>query len=223
MRLKRKDLIEEFELVVQQEIVNHNNVISANNQAIQELKENIEQQSCKSDKSIGEIHSKFGQLNVQIKELKDALKSLSTECAFQNNDVNKGLDQQEQMIKALARHFDKLDDDFHSLNDSFIQLATEHSCVKKKVLEISQFVVAETNSLIQRFKNDLSLLRDEILNLPSESLAIKNCLEKKIQEKDADILGLKEEIEILKRSQYLMSKKIENLYTLNDRLNKKVS
>ena len=45
--LKKKDLVKEFELVVKQEIIEHNNSITANNIAMNKLRDKIEEVNTK--------------------------------------------------------------------------------------------------------------------------------------------------------------------------------
>ena len=77
-----------------------------------------------------------------------------------------------------------------------------------------------SDNILRKFSNDLIKTKNEILNSPSEASLVKKILEEKIDSHKVDVAGIMRELMIYKKENVVTEKKIENIYTLIDRLKK---
>ncbi len=139
------------------------------------------------------------------------------------------------------RHRNILDDQFES-KDADLKLKQElhHqelNKLKNDVYEINLFnakskelILKNAENLQQhherveiKLKDGLSKLKQEILSSPTDLPEIKKELEQKLEIAYVDFQAVMKELEAIKISSFFQEKKIENIYTLIDRLEKKVT
>ena len=71
-----------------------------------------------------------------------------------------------------------------------------------------------------RLSKDIKKLKDEMDSAPSDSIQVGKDLEEKIASHAVDVSGIMKELNIFKKENYITQKKLENIYTLIERLQK---
>src|SRR5436189_41575 len=74
--LKRNDLAKQFELVVQQEIINHNKAVEATNSSLEELRDQLRRHSQRSDDIAASSLSSVKRVEIEIDNLKTSLEEV---------------------------------------------------------------------------------------------------------------------------------------------------
>lgn len=216
--LDRNKLAKQFELVVQQEIKNHQDAVYSTNQAFNDIRNKVEEMSNQSLENYALIVSQHKNLEIEIQLLKEKVDSfmrkfernindqsiLNERNAIQYEDVVETL---EKRIKLEVNFFDRLKDvERHSYEVS------ESSEALQKTVETN------LNSWHSRCMRDMAKLKEEVYSRPSGALEVKKDLEEQIASYRVDVDGIMREINIFKKSTYVVEKKLENIYTQIERM-----
>jgi chromosome segregation ATPase len=211
--LRRKDLIDEFELIVQQEIKNYNDSTLAMHKAINDLDSRLNSICTEYNRRLAEIHSDF------ISDRSQKQKDYSgTEKAYNSlqskvNDIKKEL---HEKIKQISEdHYDFCD-----------QFATKE-VVKEFIEKVYEPQIDSINKMLSDIRSDLNAVKPPLTEYTNKLVAtISSQIEEQIEENEKskneiqsqiDILRvdkkcLKEEVNHLKETIFIQSKQIEDLY-----------
>lgn len=218
--LKKSDLSKEFELVVKQEIKNYNDSLNFILQSINSLKKSIEILSDDYLDRYASMQSYQTSLSIKLDKLKEELKTFTeTSQRFSNDQIsfnstvsNDILNLKNEMM--VKSHNDK--------NTHFkIQNIWKDIEDLKHQIEVTTRVVNENlDDLLRKFRKEIEQSKKDILEAPSETSIVKEQLEEKISCHKIDVAGIMRELNIYKKENFITQKKIENIYTLIDRLSK---
>ena len=220
--LKRNDISKQFELVVQQEIINHNDQMLATNLSLNELRKSLDVQKREFDHYKALCNSE----NLKRKSNFDRLSSLV------ENNKSDAMSKMNDILQAFDAANKRLDD-FHDLIHNFDK-TLEHE--KEKIIEIIEFHDAcfdviskelkELKSSIAKISSDsfenFNKYKVEMAAKPSEAEKVKKELLEIINTQKIDFSGLMEEIQAYKKDAFIKEKKLENIYTLIERLDKRI-
>jgi len=221
--IRRNDLVKQFELVVKQEIINHNKAVSASNQLINSLKNELNSLSnsfkekyrddwnreLSFDKKIELIEKDIVLLRKEIADLSLISAKTSQDFDETKQSIKKELNDHISEEKSFEERLQYLDDRIHDL--------------KKKISNLENFIRQESAELIRRFTKSLSNTKEEILSRPDGIALVKQELTKKLEEGKVEKDGLIRELDVLKKQNFIQDKQIENLYTLIERLTNKIA
>lgn len=218
--LKKSDLSKQFELVVQQEIKNYQDSLNFVLQSIRELKESIEDGRSESLKNHGFTCSLYNFLKTDIANLKvdwgDISKKLDSFLSDQD-DVN---DKNSVEIRDIKNTVLSQINIFKNFYQKFDDFDREINNLKKSVDGHKRVFNDNLDDQARKFREDMNRLKQEIVESPSEISQVKEYLENKISCHRVDVDGLLKELRILKHENMVTEKKIENIYTLIERLKK---
>lgn len=220
--LKRKDLAKEFELVVQQEIKNHNDSILATNISINELNSSIQSILSKLAEITARSDSRFSQFERDFSALR--------------HSCLKSLDKQEMAIEVInnktATFTSYFERSLEALESEVVEKTTFVEEIDKIQQELNSFqtqlndqkdiVFAGFHRLKVESEKTFEAFKEDLLNRPNELWDVKKELEQKIESFAVDGRGVLKELETYKKEVFIIEKKIENIYTLISRLTKKV-
>lgn len=221
--LKKNDLVKQFELVVKQEIIEHNKFIEANNQAMQSIRIHI---AVLEEK----ITETLNFLKAEIADNKDSmleLFNLIEECG------SKTLNASAEMKIKLAKSEDDLKRDITELAKEFTskssfskyrEICTDKFDLLSKTIEDTSTIFSMQHKIISnKFSEEFKKYNEKVTEVPITLKKFQKELIKKIEEQKIEKDGVSKEIEVLKKTVFVNEKKIENLYTLIERLNKKLA
>lgn len=216
--LIRKQLVSQFENVVKEEIRQHNLAIERNDKSLKELQE-----------AFREFHKDYGKLQS------------TNEVLYQKNlqnfneaidKVNESFDGQRTFIRNNDERINKIIIEFEKNIDNFIShdlfftfktgLYGNFDYVYKKIKEQKQELkksIYESYSKNKSLIQDYRIKSDERFHVMDERFRV---LEKSLEEYKIDSKGVLKELQVYKKTAFIMEKKIENLYTLVERLNKRM-
>ena len=221
--INRNDLAKQFELVVQQEIKNHNDSILATNQSINEMRKQIEslkEECADKDASMACVIEKHSGEMIDLSEMLQRMTSSAFSKIVDAQLINK------QHVDSLKSAMDIKESYFLTHSD----------------FEQFRFKIDEWMAQIQRsFQVQNSKISDAILKSKEAHLPKCDELDKKFMKRLCDEIneiekinqsldifavnfdGIKQEIEALKKRFYVVEKNIENIYTQITRLKDGVS
>lgn len=218
--LKRNDLSKQFELVVQQEIKNYQDSLNFVLQSIKELKEDVIRVRNESLENYAKLHSEHNDLAIQLQNLKYEVAALNQNflsASYDQRIVNERNALEMRDISSAIHSKISGDNYFKTKIDDVWNAVSElrrQSENKDRVLSDS------IDDLLRRFRNEIQKVKKEILEAPSEASLVKTHLEEKIASHTVDVSGIMRELKIYKHDNMVTQKKIENIYTLIERLQK---
>ena len=219
--LNRNDIVKEFELVVKQEIKNHNDSILATNLDINALKKSIDDLKKSLLKETAKNTSKDSTHNIEMSKITEKFDKLSIETFSK-------IENYKQTFVENLREFNfrlvETTDTFVTFDVVKVMRETFTSMIKdiKNGLQLlngsiqGQFREVE-KSIVKRFKSqeeDLKLLKKLVSDKEVSVL-------KRIDEVSVDKEGIQRELEIFKKGLYINDKQIEDIYMELDKLKKK--
>jgi hypothetical protein len=220
--LKRNDLVKQFEMLVKQEITNHNNSILASNKEINEIKNRIDSILVLIDDQKKVRENQLMEARMSLNKIEQELREQIRSIFRQFNDLV--LDSKKQKDEFIKYIFDKTTDlvrygEYHQfktiLNDKLKELSENNE------LTVSNLVQSEKR-LNNSIKESLEELKETKRLIMVQMHQIEDDLKKEIDIYKVDNQGLIREIEILKKKQFIQEKMIENLYTLIKRIDANV-
>lgn len=217
-KLIKQLLVDQFENVVKEEIRQHNLAIAKNDNSLKELQETFREfyEEHKNLKSTNEAlyyktQKHFDDSNHAISE------SYKEQRAFiKKNDkkLHKTIDEFEQNYTNLVSH-DLLFAFKNEIYEAFSTIYKELEGKKEDLKKDIYLSYIKNRSYI----NDHRLKTDERFHEANENI---QSLLKELEIYKVDSKGVLREIEVAKREMFIMEKKIENIYTLIERLNKRI-
>ena len=218
--LKKNDLVKQFELVVKQEIINHNDAILASNILVNKLFEEVQELKKAHSREVVDLRNEISNLEIHLSQISH-------------------LDRDHKHHKKCTEEYlcRIKDDHFHSFKQVDGKFAEHLTDLKKAFLEIShhhrlilqaqQDIVANEKQsklaldrVVADFNIKLKNLKREFLELPSKECENVRELEIGCEQNRFSVKCLYEEMESHKEKRFYNDKQIEHLFTLVDRLKK---
>ncbi len=220
--INRIDLTKKFELLSLQEMKNHNDSILATNVSINRLQSLIDNLSEKLDMQLSKVDGAYIYQSRLIDDLNDKFDIHKNRNQSMLNDFFVRLKDLEESLKKndseLSNSFTKHEihkDRLKGLESKFI----DSSKIISKALSDLQ---CNITSVSVRARTDLEHAKSDILSMPSEAEKAKAELREEIAILKVDREGILKEIQVYKKETFVMQKKIENLYTLIERLEERI-
>lgn len=211
--LSKKDLAKEFSLVVQQEIKNHNDMILATNQSLEEFRREIIETSNKSDKRHAKLEDYLTYLEIDIKKIENNaclnIKNLESKLQDIQSILEKKFTSLGQGIEKRESYFLTLQgfQDFQKKIDEWLAnirvLFEKQKCsfddeIKKIYCAIDESIFSLKAKIEQKITD--SIKKSEDIDSSLDIYAVNNA-------------ALKKEIDHLKKQNFILEKNIENIYT----------
>lgn len=216
--LKRDDLAKQFELVVKQEIKNHNDQMLATNISINEMKEILKAQANLYENELAKFHHRQVIQEIELGNSKQAFCELSEKFERFINDMNAFSEKCKSEIKLSVENSVNA----HSKNEASLNIINS---LDQKLEDLTDSVVGlsfnfskEIEDASKSLKKEIEKSKKEILSLPSEAQAVKKELQDQMSIDRVDFTGLIREVNICKKTSMIIEKNIENLYTHIERL-----
>ena len=216
--IRRGDLTKQFELVVQQEIINHNKTILATNVAINELKSSVQDidKATKKNKYFYEdgLENLSDYMTDVYEKLDDKIRDLNSNFNDFSNTVIKKLShiKPEEIVLQedldFAFKFSEEIDELHSVCENTSKEFKKHKNEINKT--ITDFYCDFTKSLTE--------FQKENAKNPKETEILRKEITDKLAISKVDIIGNREEMENLKKKQFILEKTCEHLLTQINRL-----
>ena len=218
--LKKNDLAKQFELVVQQEIKNYQDSLGFVLKSINEIKKSLTYLQSEMLTRSASNNSWFVNINNRLQGVVDTVFNLDALNKRNYNDQHVINERNSGELKNLESSFSfklRTNDDIGSkLSTLLHQIDMLDVKVEKKNDEIDK----NLDHLLMRFRKEILKAKTEIMESPSQSDLVQAQLEARINSHCVDVKGIMRELTIYKKENSITQKKIENIYTLIERLKK---
>lgn len=221
--LNRRDLASQFELIVKQEIKNHNDQILVTNQAINDLRSQIQILNNKFSENIARQEHFIKKFDSEFKNFESLIKMRDQRL----EGIIDSLDNKYQKIQFdNERKLQNVEDDTvtrDEIQDFLDTCRNEIHAMKKEIHNQKEF----SHASMFNIKSDLDRIFrefvDDFQNRPNELWEVKQELEGKIKSALTDAQGILKEIHVCNKSVFIVEKNIENLYTLIKKLKEEIA
>lgn len=219
--IKKNDLAKQFELVVKQEIKNYQDSLNFVLQSIRELKESVDHVHQEQLENYAVLHSSFIGLQSDL----NAIKGL---CFTQGLKLDKSIRDQSLVNDLHSKNIYDLEEDIRVKvnNEQIIQAEFGYtlksvSTLREAVEALDKKLDLDIKNISHSYQRDIQRSKEDILNAPTKADVVRKELSEKIDCHKVDVDGIMRELNIYKRDNQITEKKIENIYTLIERLNKR--
>lgn len=220
--INRNEFIKKFELAVQQEIKNYNNSLSSIYLSLNELRKDIDVNHSDLLESYALSNSNQKNLEIEIEKIKLTLSELKSSFTSSSNNQKVINEKNAELVEQNKCKFISLMSNISLLRQESNKLLewirTKDDESKKEFISI----IEDLNHIQSRFSKDLNKTKEDILSKPKDISLYQN-LDEKINSHAVDVKGIMKEINIFKHETHILEKKIENLYTLIERINKRLT
>lgn len=218
--IQKNHLVKQFELLTQQEIKNYQDSLNFVLQSINQLKDSIEEMRKNSLANYAAIHSLQIHMGIELQHIKNNLDNINQRVDRNFTDQKSVNEKNNLEIISIKDEISLKVSRYNNFEKKLINLSTNIDRIKE-ISDNTMNILGEKIDIIsRRFSNDLIKTKNEILNSPSEASQVKKILEEKIDCHKVDVAGIMRELLIYKKENVVTEKKIENIYTLIDRLKK---
>ena len=218
--IKRNAFSRDCELAAQQEIKNYRDSLNGILQSLRDLREEITSIKNDSYKNYGIVHSQVSELKSHIQTISSSNKNdkeLFVRFVNDSESIRKGMDKSIkdavsiQIENSVRCEFNKTQID---------DLKEALSSLSNKIKEYASSFESSQESMKYKIDKDLNRMKEEILSAPSELESVKKELQHTLDIQKIDAEGIMRELVIWKRENHITQKKLENIYTLIERLQK---
>ncbi len=216
--LKRNDLSKQFELVVQQEIKNHNDQMLATNLSINELREEIRKNKDKQDSINAQIDSKIVEMKWYSSNLNDFSIRLAEKMNCLCDELNSKIEKMKHEYQVSDNNAIAANSKCEFLSNQVTSLWADLEDLKDGLMAVSYDLTQELEKQIREVNKSIEKAKQDILSAPSEAQQVKKELDEKMSIDRVDFCGVMKELQIIKKENFISQKKFENIYTLIDRI-----
>lgn len=195
-------------------MVEHQSIISSHHQEMQKLRDLVSQ-------AVEQMNSLFRHAEQEYKDKAQVLLNLIDDQTIQIKSNNVTLSDQRHSILSLHQ----------SINDC-LSLSAKKSDLHNLKKEVADHIAEKDLEQDREFENYQFLVKHSFESLKQDIANLRSDMDKKFKELDnkiesrfslslMDKEGILKEVRVYKKSMFIIDKKIENIYTLIERINKR--
>lgn len=219
-KIKRADLAKEFDEIVKQEVVNHNKQLLATNIALNEMRGMLSQLKHEFASAIAKEEAEYARMREFCEQNKALLTKESQRTWNAFDKLENEFSESSQQLRAqgidLESCHDQIDEILYTLQD----LSEEMKQCQDSLTQHRQAVHAELWEMEIHLEHAFEDFKRSVAEEPDRILPVKRELEQQIQTAVVDAKGIQRKLDAVLKDQLIINKKIENIYTLIDRLKK---
>ena len=187
--LKRKDLVEQFSLVVKQEIKNHQDARLAMNLAINSLKEQIASLSAQFSSSFADLDSRLKMQDVRQDRLEKAFIEMREKHSASVRDLESAFRNIRVVQETLAHKVFECQNEGEELARKIEVAFALDTRQAEELDDLHKQIMVQVTRLDAKIIQQAATTKEEIINMPSELESIKSELENKIDAYRVDSNG----------------------------------
>lgn len=219
--LKKNDLAKQFEIVVQQEIKNYQNSHNGVLETLRSLQDQISRLEQEVKNNQASNHSELQKTNNNFKEFSEETDNTQCNINFHIRRIDNQLKDASEKIYQDSQNRNLINNKLYLCDLGISECNKRINGNTKELNEQNEKLVQNHNSLLSQTKKMNEKIKEDILSQPSDIHLYKQQIEEKIYSHAVDVEGLLKEIRISNKDRYVLEKKIEHLYILVERLQKK--
>lgn len=219
--LKKKDLSKQFEDLTNIEIKKHNDQILASNLALNNLKDNIS--AYENNLSAFKIS-----LNNEVGKVKKELEKQFISIFEKLNEVNSDIEEKTKVSDRKDKYFEDSIENKVSVDIHKKEMAVIREIIEANKTKLNQKLDTAINSLkdslqlmINTINAQLKQITSDLYKTPSESQIVKNDLSTQISTIKIEIDGIRRELQIMRKTDFIQEKHLEDIYNIIKRMEQK--
>ena len=209
--IKRNDLATQFSLVVQQEIKNHNNAVTACNAALEAIKSRCVDIQADHRKHEALVDSKLTLLQIERKEMIRSLDDLSRESDRKFNDADARFYKMSEQLADMKSKISQLETTVRDFISEMSAVRQMIGCVSNECVGIVTAIKQDLSMHQSRSSDNLYKLEQSLLARPCEDHEHRKHMEGKLCSYDLTIDHMKEHIDHISNKAFYQQKQIEAL------------
>lgn len=219
--LKKKDLSKHFEDLTKIEIKKHNDQILASNLALNNLKDNIS--AYENNLSAFRIS-----LNNEVGKVKKELEKQFISIFDKLNEVNSDIEEKTKVSDRKDKYFEDSIENKVSVDIHKKEMAVIREIIEVNKTKLNQKLDTSINSLkdslqlmVNTINAQLKQITSDLYKTPSESQIVKNDLSTQISTIKIEIDGIRRELQIMRKTDFIQEKHLEDIYNIIKRMEQK--
>lgn len=216
--MRRNDI---DDLLLIQERQNHKDAVLASHMAIDQLKITLAKIQSDHQKECISLKNIIDKRESDLKNFKENVVEIYKDQQRQINDLKLENAKHKTICSELECDKESLQYQIKESSKLLENTAKESKILNKDYVERFSNLkyIIDKNQL--KHREELNKFQESVLNRPSEYNILKDYVDGKLQEKQIDHDGIYSNIEFFKNKYKIVDKKIENIYTLIQRIEKK--
>lgn len=220
MKPKRDSMVEQFELVVKQEIINHNKSILANNVAMDKLRMDLLDLEKRHAAQLASMGSRLALVESKVEHMDKHAAALEYRAEANHRAIDSLAGQLANLSDMFNRRYDHQKLQICRLEQSQKDIEKANEISRNKVEDALSNHLWNVACLCDRSVKEAKKHIEALENKPSEALAVKDGLIQEFDRHKVDVNGIYEEIRAFRREVSYEKKKVEELFNITDRLKK---
>lgn len=210
----------EAEIRAQQAAKNHQDFIYQTNQSLQNLSEKLINLSLLHEKKIAEYGAMHKKLEIAFENLGRSLDAKTAQALKTSIESSVFVSNASNTLQNHGEDLKRLRDSITALENSLEEQKANGKSLSNESVIHKASVNASIEQLRGQIQGHIASVREDLKPKPMDTRLIEKTIEERLMPYQVDFAGLAKEIIYLKKSTGYADKKIENLYTLIDRMRK---
>jgi len=213
-QISRQTMVDKFELLMRQEIINHNKAIESNNAALEDLRTALIHIQKQLSATIANHECFAMSIERDVKDLKQRQEKLEKSISIKLTSFQERLENENY---SFTKKIDAIESNYleqEEFKSALEQVYHEINFLNSKLTDIKTWIFQTIYDLEQKTQKQIEEYKKEIYEKPSDFHEIKKELEKKLEEAVVDAKGIDRKLKVEGKAIFIIEKKIENLYSL---------
>ena len=221
--LNRNDLAKQFELVVKQEVKNHNDSILATNMALEEIRRDMRAMEHRHEREMMQIKEQVFSAKLRLDSLVEKCTSLDAKVASYTNDSTILAERNHKLYSDLSNELHQVVSQLRKHDQYYTWQQSTNRAMDKLIADSDKSLRAELGSEARRIRNECASMIRCLEDKPSEASKMRCQIDADLHANKIDVKGVHETIDKFRKEFDYERKKIENIYMLIERIQKKFS
>ena len=221
MRSQREEYAARFEELTNQEIKNYNNSLLETHTALEDFRSKLRDSVTQYAKQVAQLSSEFKEVKAENIDLRKEIKILSRKIDSQTNNFNQSEKTKMLDYQKASSEIKLLKNDLDLEKSNIGNIDTYHG---ESIRFLKRYIDDLHHKIKQYYKESLkdnSILKSEILSIPSEAKKVKEELLEKLKISSIDNAGILKELEVVKNKSFKQDRLNEYFHIQLDRLKSK--
>ncbi|MDP2652190.1 MAG: hypothetical protein Q8O94_03570 [bacterium] len=216
--LQRSQLVDQFSLVVQQEITNHNRAVLASNVAINGIRDKVDELQRKASKDSDSLMDKVRSVENGLKQVQDQVLQLHQRLGASLQRVDKSIEALEDWTTDAANLLLQLS----SVDQVIIEDGKKRqtACLLNDQANFEKLSarIESTGREHRKQTQELDRRLTEWQSMPSDAVSMRDSLLEALATNKVTVDGVARELEFIKAASKYQGKQLEDVYTQIERL-----
>lgn len=223
MKNRRQQLVDRFEELTKQEIINYNDSLLETHKAMEDFRIKLKDSVDQYARQIALLSSQIKKVEAENIDLNHHILALTKKVDSLGSDINRHEHEKKYQEKNSS---DQIKDTQYVLKCHKDEIQEIRDRGESEILKLKLMVNQLNNDMAGNYrmsKEDNENLKRDILSRPSEAEAMKQEIDRNLSSNKVDVEGVNQNITGFRKEFDYEKKKIEHLFNLIERLEKRIA